>query len=415
MSIGNKCLDKHFVNSKNIVYLYPKFSIKSMQSFLYNLPDYQFVILAGVVSFLVSYLTIPRIISVVKIKKLMDNPNHRSSHKEVTPTMGGIAFFASIIFGLFFIAPYDTDNITTAVAVGSVILFYIGIKDDLVGVAPMTKIGGQILSIVFVMTSLGFCKNALFGSFGTFETPLWLFYFIGICLTVAVVNAYNLIDGINGLASMVGIVIFAIFGYIFTHTNQHYYAVLSVVGIGFLLAFLRYNVSRENQRRIFMGDTGSMIVGFLISVCSLKFLNTNFADYQSIEIQNENKILLLIAILFIPFIDTLRVSIIRIMKKVSPFFADRNHTHHVIIDYTKLTHFQTSTVLAVTNLLAFLGIYFLNLYVSPWILGVFILALFIGGTLLLFYFNRSYAVRKKKHKVQKMIDKVIKNHSKRRG
>ena len=166
-------------------------------------------------SFIVSYLVIPRIISIVRIKNLMDKPNQRSSHKEKTPTMGGVAFFASLLSSLYFLQVYDSHKLGLSLVIGLLILFYIGIKDDLVGVSPRTKIIGQMLSFIFVMDSNELSITSLNGFLGFYELPLWISYFLGIFIIISIVNAYNLIDGINGSASMVGIMIFSIFSFTF--------------------------------------------------------------------------------------------------------------------------------------------------------------------------------------------------------
>ena len=120
-------------------------------------------------SFVVSYLVVPRIIAIVKIKNLMDDPNQRSSHKEKTPTMGGVAFFASLLSSLYFLQAHDSQRLSLSLVIGLLILFYIGIKDDLVGVTPKTKIIGQILAFVFVMDSAELSIDTFNGFLGIYE------------------------------------------------------------------------------------------------------------------------------------------------------------------------------------------------------------------------------------------------------
>ena len=172
-------------------------------------------------SFVVSYLVIPRIIAIVRIKNLMDNPNQRSSHKEKTPTMGGVAFFASLLSSLYFLQAYDSQKLGLSLVIGFLILFYVGVKDDLVGVTPKTKIIGQILAFVFVMDSNELSIDTFNGFLGIYELPLWFSYLLGVFIIISIVNAYNLIDGINGSASMVGIMIFSIFRFIFYQTHDY--------------------------------------------------------------------------------------------------------------------------------------------------------------------------------------------------
>ena len=363
-------------------------------------------------SFIVSYLVIPRIISIVRIKNLMDKPNQRSSHKEKTPTMGGVAFFASLLSSLYFLQVYDSHKLGLSLVIGLLILFYIGIKDDLVGVSPRTKIIGQMLSFIFVMDSNELSITSLNGFLSFYELPLWISYFLGIFIIISIVNAYNLIDGINGSASMVGIMIFSIFSYIFYQTEDYYFVLLSISSIGCLSAFLRYNISKKNS--IFMGDTGSLLIGFVIGVCTLRFLNLPIERLSMANINYYNKFVLVFIILYIPFVDTMRVFLIRILKHRSPFFADRNHIHHIMIDYMKLSHIQASLLLALFNLLVFIFFYIANLYISTITLFIFLFLFIIGTTLILFYYNRSFSVRRNKQKIQRILDNTLIGKRKRK-
>lgn len=363
-------------------------------------------------SFIVSYLVIPRIISIVRIKNLMDKPNQRSSHKEKTPTMGGVAFFASLLSSLYFLQVYDSHKLGLSLVIGLLILFYIGIKDDLVGVSPRTKIIGQMLSFIFVMDSNELSITSLNGFLGFYELPLWISYFLGIFIIISIVNAYNLIDGINGSASMVGIMIFSIFSYIFYQTEDYYFVLLSISSIGCLSAFLRYNISKKNS--IFMGDTGSLLIGFVIGVCTLRFLNLPIERLSMANINYYNKFVLVFIILYIPFVDTMRVFLIRILKHRSPFFADRNHIHHIMIDYMMLSHIQASLLLALFNLLVFIFFYIANLYISTITLFIVLFLFIIGTTLILFYYNRSFSVRRNKQKIQRILDNTLIGKRKRK-
>lgn len=353
-------------------------------------------------SFLVSYLVLPRVIEVVRTKNLMDKPNERSSHVTKTPTMGGIAFYISVIFTLFFIKDYDSEQIGLNIISSISILFFIGIKDDLVGVKPITKIITQLLAtiIIFFGTELKITTldNFLFIN----EIPYWFSVLLSCMIVMVIVNSFNLIDGINGSAAMVGIVTFGAFAYVFYNAEAYYYLLFSVLCIGFLLAFLRYNLS--STKRIFMGDTGSMIVGFMIGILILKYLSLDSFSLYNAHIQVENKIWVLLSIVFIPLFDTSRVFAARMLRHGKPFKADRSHIHHVMIDYMGLTHAKASLLLAFINLIIFaMMLYFNTLWGT---LGVFLsLAIsFIVLALLLFYFNRSYITRKSKQKIRKILN-----------
>lgn len=388
---------------------------EAIMQYLYSNLSFELLSLLIVLqSFVVSYLIIPRIISIVRTKNLMDNPNQRSSHKERTPTMGGVAFFASIVCSLYLLQAHDAYKIGLSLAVGLLILFYIGVKDDLVGVAPSTKIIGQMLAFIFMMDSSELAINSFNGFLGIYELPLWFSYALGAFIIISIVNAFNLIDGINGSASMLGIMIFAAFSFIFYQTKDYYFVLLSLSCIGCLLAFLRYNISNNKSKGIFMGDTGSLLIGLIIGVCTLRFLNLSVDDLLLANVKYYNKFVLIFIILFIPFVDTMRVFLIRILKHRSPFFADRNHIHHIMIDYMKLSHIQASLLLAFFNLIVFGLFYVANLYFSTTTLFVLLIIFVIGTTLLVFYYNRSFAVRRNKQKIQKILDNTPIGRKKKR-
>ena len=336
----------------------------------------------------------------------MDNPNARSSHKEKTPTLGGLSFFVSLIFTLFLLRPFDSDSVGINILSGVGVLFFVGLKDDLTGVNPSTKIIGQIIATLILFFGSGLKITTLNNFLGITDIPYWFSILISCAIVMAIVNSYNLIDGINGSAAMVGIVIFSAFAYVFDDAEMNFYFLLSLLSISFLLAFLRYNLSAK--KRVFMGDTGSMIVGFLIAVLAIKFFSLNTELLESAVITPSNKVWVLLSIIFIPFFDTTRVFTTRLLRHGQPFKADRSHIHHVMIDYMKLSHSQASLLLAAINLSVFITILSLNTSLSPLYLGIVLGVIFIGLAGLLFYVNRSYHTRKKKQKIRHIVKGIIK-------
>ena len=355
-------------------------------------------------SFSVAYFALPSVIYVVKQKNLMDNPNERSSHKEKTPTLGGISFFVSIVFTLMVFRPFDIDQVGINILSGVGVLFFVGLKDDLVGVNPSTKMIGQIIATLMLFFSTDLKITTLDGFLNITDIPYWTSVFISCAIVMAIVNSYNLIDGINGSASMVGMVIFSGFAYVFYDAEMYYYFLLSILCIGFLLAFLRYNLS--NKKRVFMGDTGSMIVGFILAVLAIKFFALDTTSLESAVINPANKVWVLLSIIFIPFFDTTRVFTTRIIRHGKPFKADRSHIHHVIIDYLKLSHAKASILLASINLSVFIVILCLNTYLSSLWLGILLTSIFIILSAMLFYVNRSYHSLKSKQKVRHFINGI---------
>ncbi len=360
-------------------------------------------------AFFLTYLTIPKIIGVVEYKRLMDNPNQRSSHIQKTPTLGGIAFFYTLIFALFFIKGRDVFDEAIYIIPGLTILFIVGLKDDLVVLSPGSKLMAQVLAIAFILANESFTIYSLNGFLNINEIPYYLYLVIGAFIMLIIINSYNLIDGIDGLASVVGIVIMIIYTTIFYITEEYFFALISITLNATLMAFFGFNVS--SRRKIFMGDTGSLIVGFVISILTLKFLALGPQDYTELPFLLENAPLIAIAILIVPLFDTARVFTIRVANKKSPFSPDRNHIHHVLIDFWGLSHKQASFIIGVFNLLfvtlfIVLGSTAKNLGMVVILVGAIIILAFI-----FFKYNYNFTTLKQKILLRRKVEKIKKSVS----
>jgi len=286
-----------------------------MEGLLQNMTIEKYGLFIVIFSFTIAYLVIPKLIGISRHKEIMDNPNNRSSHINKTPTLGGIAFFISLVLSLFIVhrIGIDLGNISFNIIVSLSILFIAGLKDDLVGLSPRSKIISQLAAITFILLNPEMYIVNFYGFLGITDFPLWLTIAFSYFLVLSIINAYNFIDGIDGLASMLGIVIFGVFSFVFYNLQLYYYFFISMISIGFLIAFLRYNLSVKNK--IFMGDTGSLIVGFLIGIMTLRFFALSTIQLKEIHIQPENIFILTLAVLFVLFIDSLRVVAIRFLNK----------------------------------------------------------------------------------------------------
>ena len=363
-------------------------------------------------AFLLTYLTIPKIIGVVEYKRLMDNPNQRSSHSSRTPTLGGISFFYVLVFALFFIKDRAIFEETLYIIPGLTILFIVGLKDDLVVLSPGSKLIAQALAIVFVLVNPSFTIESLNGFLNIYDIPYYLYLGIAGFLMITIINSYNLIDGIDGLASMVGIVIMMIYTTIFYMSGEYFFALISITMNACLMAFFGFNIS--SNKKIFMGDTGSLIVGFIISILTLKFLALKPESYEGLPFLLENAPLIAISILIIPLFDTARVFTIRIANKRGPFSPDRNHTHHVLIDYWGLSHKQASFIIGCFNLIfvvlfIILGSKARNLGMVIMLVGVVILLSYI-----FFRYNYNFTSLKQKILLKRKMD-LLKGNSERQN
>lgn len=375
-----------------------------MATFIQDLPIYLLLILIGLASFIISFLMIPQVSLIVKKKNLMEVPNNRSSHIDITPTMGGIAFVPAICFSILLLDFFDTDKVSMSIAFGVMIMLFVGIKDDLFGVSPKIKILFQTLAVTFIFFVSSDIRITTFDNFlFASEIPFWVAYLFAVFTTIVIVNSYNLIDGINGLAAMVGSVIFMSFSYIFYKSSDYFYSGLCIACIGSLIGFLRYNISRKKDKNIFMGDTGSMIMGFLISIFTLRFLSLNSQELLDANVQPNLKFFVLISVLIILFLDTTRVFIIRTLKSGNPFKADRNHIHHIILDYIFYSHIKTSLFLSFLNLVIFIIVLYLNTRLNQYEIFFALILIIVFLTISLFYFNKSFSARRIKSKIKNRL------------
>ncbi|MBC3758483.1 undecaprenyl/decaprenyl-phosphate alpha-N-acetylglucosaminyl 1-phosphate transferase [Hyunsoonleella sp. SJ7] len=335
----------------------------------------------------------------------MDKPNSRSSHLKRTPTLGGVSFFYTLIFALFFLREWSDNSEAMFFIPGLTILFIIGLKDDLVVLSPYTKLAAQFISIAFVLSNEAFVISSLHGFFGVYDIPLYISYLIGGFIMMTIVNAYNLIDGIDGLAAIVGIVILIIYSTIFYMTKDYFYLLLSLTLNGCLIAFLKYNLSASHEK-IFMGDTGSLIVGFIISILTLKFLALPSDKLEHLPFLIENIPLIAIGILIVPLFDTARVFTIRLANRKSPFSADRNHTHHILIDYFNLSHKKASLIIGAFNLVfVYLFIILGSTSYNFWMVAVLVVTV-IGLGYFFYRYNYSFSNIKRRIRFRNKVNNV---------
>ena len=367
----------------------------------------QFACLLAFLSFLISYTVIPKLIGIASYKKLMDKPNSRSSHQNKTPTLGGIAFFVSLVLCIFFLKFYDTSDISINIIVALTILFITGVKDDLMVLGPRSKILAQLLAFTFLLVNTDLHIINWHGFLGFTNVPLGINIILSYIAMLAIINAYNLIDGIDGLASLMGMAIFAVFGMVFYSLNLHFYFLLSVIAISFLVAFFRYNVSKK--QKIFMGDTGSMIVGFLIGLFTLRFLALTPESLVEIGIAPANLLLLILAILFIPMLDVFRVIMIRLLRKQSPFAPDRNHVHHIFVDLG-WSHLKTSIFLGVYSLFIAVLFFVFNTFLSTNSVLFLLVVTSLLNLVLVFHINPHYNALRQKLKIKAALLQLVKNN-----
>jgi len=331
---------------------------------------FEVLLFAFVVAFLISYFSYNTIIVVAQKKHLMDEPDERSSHSVKIPTLGGIAIYLSLLVVIMLLGAFLNTNIMLMCLASLSVLLFLGLKDDLLVLASQKKFMIQIFTGAIFIAFTDLRITSLFGIFGVTTLTYLMSFLFSLFVYVLIINAYNMIDGIDGLAGGFGVLATGAFSFLFYLEQEIDLAVIGIATTGALIAFLRLNLSR--RKKIFMGDTGTMIVGFCLAVLSLGFLSLAERNIQS-NFRDAAPVIT-IAILFFPLLDTIRVFMLRIFKyKKSPFSADRNHIHHRFVDL-KLSHLQVSSILIFINslviALSFI-VYFKNLTNRLWLIVIF--------------------------------------------
>ncbi len=324
-------------------------------------------------------MSIPSIVKIAEVKHIFDEPDPRKLHSSKTPTLGGLAIFASIIFTIsFWIAPEDF-YLMKYVLSSIIIIFFTGIKDDIVNLVAWKKLFAQTAAS-FIATYWGNIRlSSLYGVLGFYEIPFEASLLLSLITYLAIINSFNLIDGVNLLAASIGILVTTILGIWFYLVDLQSFSLMAFSMSGALLAFSYYN---KTPAKIFMGDTGSLLLGLIVSILIIHFIEfnrvTNDHQYSVKAVP-----VVAIGLLIIPLFDLLQVSIKRIMQKRSPFSADREHLHHKLLDLG-LGHNQTVFILISFNIMIILFTYFFQ-HIQAEILLIYILCICLLATNVLFY------------------------------
>ncbi len=285
------------------------------------------ILLSGGLAFLITFFSIPVIIDVAKSKKLFDEPDERKVHKEVVPTLGGLGIFAGFIVASLLGVPSSVPPVFQYFVAASMVIFFLGIKDDIIILSASKKFVGQLVAAGIIIKFGGIRISEMHGFLGLHTIPYTASILLTVFTIIVITNSFNLIDGVDGLAGSLGLLTSSIFGIYFIATSQLMYAVMAFSLVGSLVAFLIYNFS---PAKIFMGDTGSLLIGLLNSIFAIKFISIAADSSLGLPVQSAPAIGF--AILIVPLFDTLRVVTIRILTRRSPFSPDRNHIHHFLLE-----------------------------------------------------------------------------------
>lgn len=285
------------------------------------------ILLSAGLAFIITFFSIPVIIKVAKAKKLYDEPDERKVHKNVIPTLGGMGIFSGFIISLLMGISSAANPEFQFFVAACLVIFFMGLKDDIMLLSASKKFLGQLVAAGIIIRFGGIQLNDMHGFLGIHTIPIIASYVLTLFTIIVVTNAFNLIDGIDGLAGTLGVITTVSFGLYFYFIDNISYSVMAFTLSAATFAFLIYNFS---PAKIFMGDTGSLLLGTINSILVVKFIQ--LASTTPTNFRLETAPAIGFAILMVPLFDTLRVFTIRILNRRSPFSADRNHIHHFLLD-----------------------------------------------------------------------------------
>ncbi|HEU4718541.1 MAG TPA: MraY family glycosyltransferase [Bacteroidia bacterium] len=310
-------------------------------------------------AFLVVLMSTPSLIKVAFLKRLFDEPGDaRKLHKRVVPTIGGVIIFAATLFAFSLWFPYDQPSHEVLsrwvrefqfIVASLLILFFVGIKDDIIGTAAIKKLGAHVIVALIIVIMADERIKSLHGLFGVNEIPLWASYLLSLFTFIVVINAFNLIDGVDGLAAGVGLIGALSFGTLFWLGNDMVTAMIAYALAGSLFAFLFFNFS---PAKIFMGDSGSLSIGLIMAFLAIKYIEFVPAENTLPFVKELFTPVVAMSLIVYALTDTFRIFVWRTMRGISPFSADRNHLHHLLID-SGFSHAKTVICIYISSISVF--------------------------------------------------------------
>jgi UDP-N-acetylmuramyl pentapeptide phosphotransferase/UDP-N-acetylglucosamine-1-phosphate transferase len=361
------------------------------------------IFLSTGLSFIITFFSIPVIIQVAKDKRLFDEPDERKLHKTVIPTLGGLGIFAGFVMAMLLGVPVELNNNIQYFMAAIVVVFFLGLKDDILILSATKKFAGQIIAAGILMRFADVRIHDLHGLFGIHQLPNMASIVITMLTIIMITNSFNLIDGVDGLAGSLGVLSTICFGFYFYLAGQFTFAVMAFSLCGGLIGFLIYNFS---PAKIFMGDTGSLIVGLVNSILLIKFIQIASNPQAAYYVPAAPAVAF--AVLMTPLFDTIRVFSMRILHRRSPFSPDRNHIHHFILDIG-LNHRNTTLVCVAANIIFILTAVFLRNIDSTY-LSLILLAEGSMATGMVFLLRKKNIARQMLINGEQKEQEIIKTH-----
>ncbi|WP_104812179.1 MraY family glycosyltransferase [Aureitalea marina] len=336
---------------------------------------------------------------------LLAESNERTSHFGEVPSIGGIAFFINFLIALGVTQFFGDWNTGMALMIGTSIIVFVGIRDDILDLPIRRKLPLQLFAIILVLFMSGLKIEGLYGFLYIDQVPAWISYPLSFLLVLFFMQAYNLIDGIDGHAASIGIIIFGSFSVFFWLIQDYLFLTISAVSLVGLLVYLCYNLSK--LYKIFMGDTGTLLIGFLIGFSIIRILSYTPEQVAVLPFRGQFLPVLLLAILFVPIFDVFRVMIVRKRSGKPIFSPDRNHVHHVLTD-AGFSHRRASFFSASFSLSFAFVIFLIIQSESVILLGIAVLIFLLLVNLLLIRLGKTYRAKKLKVLIRKPVMKYSK-------
>lgn len=337
--------------------------------------------LIGLISFILGLIGMPFIVRIAKAKGFVVRPNKRTSHTGYVPNIGGLNICFSFML-TYLLFEYDQLSQSQFFLIGLFAIMAVGFIDDVLVLTPTAKLLGETFAGIALVGFADLRITHLHGIFGITEIGVIPSYILSMFILIAIINAINLIDGVDGLASGLGILYCLFFAFYFGLAGERAWSVLGTCMVGALAVFFIYNVF-GNREKIFMGDSGSLLLGYLITAFVFRFCELNAYHQVPEWLQMNAAPAVAISVLTIPVFDTIRVSLTRIKKHRSPFQPDKNHIHHLLLR-TGLNHVQTTCVLLTASLL-FICLAIIGRNWNFWVLLISDFALATALTMLLWH------------------------------
>lgn len=313
--------------------------------------NYTYIIIAFAISMLFSLMGTPLIVRICNMRGIYDQPNARKVHKQAIPRLGGTLFMPSlgvgVVLTLLIIYRDMNESVEVGISnvmmvVGAILIYLIGILDDLKGLKATHKFIIQtIAALLFPLCNL--MISNLHGLFGLYDIPIWISYPLTVFVILLIVNAMNLIDGIDGLASSIAFLILGSYAYLYYQLGAYLFSLISISLAGATLAFFFFNFyGKAGSLKTFMGDTGSLFLGYVIAYLAIKYQMSN--DYGNFTYREES-LLVSLSLVFLPCIDVIRVAVQRLLKGKPMFKPDQTHIHHCIMQVGMDQHQTLATII----------------------------------------------------------------------